>query len=236
MNDTFPKAAIGKLWAFARGDFPPLEFERWFLEHKGLEGLLGTDLHWDLTADDYRNQDSVWKLRQRLKDSLPPVAACHCHTFRNVDHVPMGGEVDEDGKFLSDHVFASFTAEAPHSSPQWWRYLESCTICGTKWLLAQEERIFDEWFIARLSESDFLSARTGEWPERFSTYYSVLVEARQLASPCVFLDPNAGSLIWTVEDLLSEEPETKKSEIAHLLGISERHADRLIKKARASQR
>ena len=236
MNGSRGSADLESLWAFARGDFEPREFERWFLDQAGLESLLGTDLHWRLTADDYRDRETVWKLREGLRRELPPVAACHCHKARNIDHIPMGGEVDEDGKFWSDHFFAPIEVDVPHSSPEWWRDLRHCTACETKWLVAQEERIFDEWFIARLSEGEFAAARKDDWPERFATYYDVLAVGRNLVTPCSFFDSAAGSLIWTVEDLRREKPEIEKSEIAYLLGISERNVERLMSKAQASQR
>ena len=220
------------LWAFARRDFVPSEFEQWFLGQEGLEDLLGTDLHWSLTEGDYRDSEVVRNLREGLERVLPPAAACHCHRFRDVDHVPMGGEVDEDDKFWSDRVFATFEVEIPHSAPHWWRDLQKCTICGTKWLVAQEERIFDEWFIARVSDGEFALTKEGCWPDRFTTYYDVLEVGRRLSTPCVFLDSCADSLIWTVEDLLREKPQIEKREIAHLLGVSERNAARLIKAAR----
>ena len=235
MNDSRGNADLENLWAFARGDFEPRDFERWFLGQDRLEILVGTDLHWRLTADDYRDRETVWKLREALRRELPPVAACHCHEARNIDHIPMGGEVDEGGKFRSDHFFAPIEVDVPHSSPEWWRDLRHCTSCGTQWLVAQEERIFDAWLIARLRDDEFAAAKGGQWPERFATYYDVLAVGRELATPCRFFDSVAASLVWTVEDLLRENPGIEKTKIAHLLGVSERNVDRLMSKARASQ-
>jgi predicted transcriptional regulator len=36
-------------------------------------------------------------------------------------------------------------------------------------------------------------------------------------------------LIWTAQDLRKERPEITVDEIAHLLGIERRHAERLLK-------
>ncbi|MET3435796.1 hypothetical protein [Sphingomonas sp. 1185] len=75
--------------------------------------------------------------------------------------------------------------------------------------MAQEERIFDEHLLARINEGEAARILTANaWPERFATYEDVLRIARALATPCCFLEPMADSLIWTIEDLRRDRPDS----------------------------
>jgi len=95
----------------------------------------------------------------------------------------------------------------------------SCTACCQNWLIAQEERIFDDYFLKRLSvaEADQIVA-SARWPEEFRTYERVLTVGHALSNPCRFFDPLDASLVWTVHDLRKERPAMTSEEIAQLIG------------------
>lgn len=230
MNAGPTAGQLEHLWSFARGDADPLKFEEWFLGEQSLEASLGSELHWDLTASSYQERDAVWKLRQRLLGALAPFKTCECPTLRDLDNVAMGGEVDADDKFRSDHVFETIDEILSYGPPKWWLDIRCCRQCETNWLVAQEERIYDEWFLQRIQPSTVEEAKAGKWPVRFSSYEDVLAVARDLSSAFTFFDSNAACLLWTVEDLLGDRTDITAAEVGSLVGISADHADRLIRR------
>jgi hypothetical protein len=215
--------------AFVRGDLEPLAFERWFLGEQRMEEALGEDLHWDLTSSDYRDGSEVRRLRQLLKDLIKNDASCECWMRRDHDVIPMGCD-GQDERF-----FATVDRIAEHGGRQWWLYLSRCNACEQHWLVAQEERIYDDFFIRRLSSDEAQAiVSDGLWPSTFQTYEEVLATALAMSQPCRFSDPLAGSLIWTVEDLLEENPGITQARIAELLGIEPGHVTALRKAANSS--
>ncbi|WP_061779042.1 hypothetical protein [Sphingomonas sanguinis] len=120
--------------------------------------------------------------------------------------------------------------------PRWWLYLCQCGSCQQNWLVAQEERIYDEHLLVKISQERADAVLyAGKWPDTFSTYESVLTIAQTLSHPGQFLDPMAWSLLCPVDDLRRERHDISEDEMAHLLGISRRHVHRLIvRNARAS--
>ncbi len=149
---------------------------------------------------------------------------CICASLPDLAHIAMGDSEGRDEKFLTtvDEVRRA-------GDEQWWLYLGKCRVCAQDWLVAQEERIYDEHFLARLEPA--VAARivaTGEWPDTFVSYERVLRIGKSLANPCRFLDSFAASLVWTVEDLQKERPDISTSEIGSLLGVSEAHAAKLM--------
>jgi hypothetical protein len=214
---------LSKLWAFARGDTPGLAFEKWFLAQDGLESPLGEDLHWSLTSSNYRDRDEVWKLRKALIARLEPQMDCHCLSLRDLQGVPMGGEG------LDERVFATVERIKDHGGDLWWLYLSKCKACGQHWMVAQEERIFDEYFLRRLDPGDAeLILSDGRWPGEFLTYERVLKVGRELSQPCVFLEKLSPSLVWTAEDLRKARPDITIEEIAYLTGVTPKRASRLL--------
>ncbi len=214
-----------KLHAFALGETPGLEFERWFLAQHALEGQLGKDLHWKLTSYDYKDRDEVWELRQLLAAKLETIRQCECPVIRTV--VPMSSDL------YFEKVFGSMERVIEYGPEKWWLYISRCKACGTNWLIAQDDRIYDDFFLTLISDADVVEARSGRWPDQFQTYEAVLALGRQTRNPPRFFDPMAASLIWTVEDLLKERPSIRVEEIAELLGLSNEHAAKLVRKARA---
>lgn len=220
---------LDQFWAFVRGDSEPLQFERWYLGEVGLEDVLGEDLHWDLTSSDYRDGGEVRRLRQALKDAINHGSQCECNALRSVDVIPMGC----DGR--DERFFATVDRLVDHGGRQWWLYLSRCNSCEQHWLVAQEERIYDDFFIQRLNREEAEAILTnGHWPSSFQTYEDVLATGMQLSRACVFFDSMAGSLVWTVEDLLEESPNMGDPRIAELLGTNTEHVQRLRKRTKPS--
>lgn len=229
MKDGLTASQLEHFWAFVRGDLEPLTFERWFLGEQGMEEALGENLHWDLTCSDYRDASEVRRLRQLLKDLINNDSPCECRLLRDSDVVPMGG----DG--LDERFFATVERIADHGGRQWWLYLSRCNACEQHWLVAQEERIYDDFFIKRMSPDEARTILTdGKWPDTFQTYEDVLAAGLKSSQAGRFFDPLAGSLVWTVEDLLEENPSITEARMSELLGISTAHVATLRKSAKPS--
>lgn len=136
------------------------------------------------------------------------------------------------GNGLDERVFATVKNVRDYGEDAWWLHLSQCHVCGQYWMIAQEERIFDEHFLRRLDadvSNRILTENT--WPSEFLTYEQVLETGHALgARPCVFLDQVAGSLVWTVEDLKRTRPDISVERIAHLLGVPVAQAERILAK------
>lgn len=144
--------------------------------------------------------------------------------MRDLAAVPMGG----DG--LDERIFATLERVKGHGGELWWLYLSKCEACGQYWMVAQEERIFDEYFFRRLNRTEaLLISSEGRWPPEFATYERVLKLGRSLSTPCVFLETLAPSLVWTAEDLRKERPDITVEEIARLIGVTPKHVERLLR-------
>ena len=155
---------------------------------------------------------------------------CICASLPDLAHIAMGDSQQRDEKFL-----ATVEEVRRAGSEQWWLYLGKCRVCEQDWLVAQEERIYDEHFLERLQPvAAALIITTGKWPDTFISYERVLRVGKSLATPCRFLDSMAASLLWTVEDLRKERQDISPAEISDLLGISEAHAEKLIVASRGS--
>lgn len=216
---------LSQLWAFVRGETAPKTFEQWIFDQADLEDPLGA-LHWELLSADYSDRDAVWHLRQALGSALDRYRLCGCPRVRDLSALDMGTD-----PFVQTVV--ATLDEVVGSQPEtWWRYISRCRCCGTNWLVAQEERIYDAFFMLRVSDDVVDRAQAGEWPERFSTFEDVLSLGRQVSRPCRFLNAFDSGLIWTAEDLLLQRPAIQAAEIAHLLGLTEPHATALMRKAK----
>ncbi|WP_420381998.1 hypothetical protein [Novosphingobium sp.] len=202
------------LWAFARGDLSGETFEQWCFEQPELEDFLGNELHWEVVSADYANKEIVWHLRQTLADCLRALSKCECLALRDLAVVPMGGDLYQEKVFNSlDNIFV-------YGKDKWWLYVVECRVCLTNWLVAQDERIYDNFYLRRMN----LAARqqiadTGDWPDEFITYESVLRLGRTLSNPCTFFDPHSPALVHTKADLRKERSDIIIEEIAYLLAI-----------------
>jgi hypothetical protein len=214
---------LSQLWVFARGDTDGVTFEQWFLAQSGLEGTLGEELHWRLASASYSDRDEVWHLRRSVAAALAQFKRCECPSIGDLAAIPMGGD------FYFERVFETLDRVLEYGSEKWWLYISNCSVCDTVWLVAQEERIYDEFFLKRIGQEELAAAKSGSWPAQFQSYEDVLSLGRKLSNPPRFLDPMAASLEWTVEDPLKERPSISTEEIAGLLGLSNGHAAKLVK-------
>lgn len=158
-------------------------------------------------------------------------SACCCASLPDLAAVPMGG----DG--LDERVFSTVENVVDHGKDAWWLYLSQCRACGQHWMIAQEERIFDEYFLRRLTtdQANRISV-TADWPCEFLSYERVLKTGHALnIRPCFFLEPLSPSLVWTTEDLRKERPDISLAEIAFLLGVTAPQAKRLLAAACSGQ-
>jgi hypothetical protein len=153
----------------------------------------------------------------------PQPTLCHCAALPDLAAVPMGGEG------LDERVFATVELMRDHGGSQWWLNLSRCSACDQNWMIAQEERIFDEYFLRRVSEAEAGAILAGHWPEDFMTYERVLEIGHTFAKPCIFFNPLADSLIWSAHDLRRDRPEITADEVARLLGVTVQNAERLLK-------
>jgi hypothetical protein len=142
--------------------------------------------------------------------------------------VPMGG----DG--LDERVFATLERVAEHGGAQWWLYASKCSQCGQTWMVAQDERIHDNFYLKRIG-AEVLSDIVGadRWPVDFATFEQVLRLGQQTGLMCRFADDEDPTLAATVVDLCQERPAIKADEIAELLNIPVEAAKQLLAKASA---
>ena len=133
------------------------------------------------------------------------------------------------GDGLDERVFASLERTREHGGDQWWLYLAKCSHCRQDWMVAQDERIYDNYYLKRLGPAEAKGVfETNRWPDDFITYERVLRLGRTLAQPWTFLDPRSPSLVWTAEDLVKERPDITVEEIAYLLAIEPKAAAHLL--------
>jgi hypothetical protein len=148
---------------------------------------------------------------------------CCCRSLPDLAVVPMGG----DGQ--DERVFASLETTRSHGGDVWWLYLSKCHACEQDWLVAQDERIYDNYYLKRLGPAEARKIAMGErWPDDFITYERVLRLGRTLGQPWTFLDPRSPALVCTAEDLMKERPDITVDEIAYLLAIEPEAAARLL--------
>jgi hypothetical protein len=211
------------LWRFVRGDLPVASFEAWLYAQKDLERDLGEELYMELLSFDYRDRRELVLLCEKLATFLRPALECECVTLPDMAMVPMGCEgVDE-------RVFASVQRTANHGSEKWWLSLNRCRVCGQDWMIAQEERIYDDYFLRRLTAHEARAITDdARWPDDFSTYEKVLELGSRLSKAYRFLDDLSPTLIDSARDLKRTRPTISIEEIAKLLGVDVAHARMLL--------
>lgn len=150
--------------------------------------------------------------------------SCICKSLSDSSHIAMGCA---DG--LDDDFFETVKNVKDYGPSKWWLYMAQCTGCQQNWLVAQEERIFDEYFLVRLNQTQSRGIiENNIWPEQFSSYEGVLRLGGGVVSHCQFIDTAAWSLVWSAEELRKERPDITIAEIAELLGITESRAQKVV--------
>jgi hypothetical protein len=132
------------------------------------------------------------------------------------------------GDRLDELVFATLETECQHGGDQWWLYLAKCSACEQSWMVAQDERIYDNYYLKRLDAKEARAIiGSARWPDDFMTYERVLRLGRTLGQLWTFVDPLSPALVHTAADLRRERPDISDEEIAHLLGMTVAEAARL---------
>ena len=135
------------------------------------------------------------------------------------------------GDWFFEAFFATQNTISKPQTDQWWLYISHCNICDTNWLVAQEERIHDMFYVKRVSDQIVQDANNGRWPSHFQTYADVLRVGVELGCrQARFVDPMSGALQVTVEDLLQTHPKISAQEIGQMLGVDTKHAQSLLNK------
>ncbi|MCC6827288.1 MAG: hypothetical protein IT550_03560 [Novosphingobium sp.] len=78
---------------------------------------------------------------------------CCCRALADLAVIPMGGNG------LDALVFASLKRDAEHGGDQWWLYTSVCRVCGQDWMVAADERIYDNFYLRRLTNKIKLDTR-----------------------------------------------------------------------------
>lgn len=150
---------------------------------------------------------------------------CCCPSLPDLAVVPMGG----DG--LDELVFSTVERVCNHGSDLWWLYMSKCSACGQSWMIAQEERIYDDYYLRRLDAAQAQGVLSeGRWPGEFITYERVLRIGRTLSHAFTYFDPLSPALVHTVNDLRKARPDINVLEIADLLGIPPGNAALLLRR------
>ncbi len=149
-------------------------------------------------------------------------AYCCCRALADFAVIPLGGNG------LDALVFASFQRGEDHGGDQWWLYISTCRVCGQDWMVAQDERIYDNFYLRRLTiEEKQDIAEWSLWPEEFLTYERVLKLGRETGRIWTFDNSVSPALVATSGDLRRERPDITFEEIAYLLSISVSDASNL---------
>lgn len=156
-----------------------------------------------------------------MDDEIP--SQCCCDALVDFVVLPMGG-IGFDSL-----VLASFKQAISHGGDQWWLYASTCLVCRQNWMIAQDERIYDNYYLRRLSPELMTDiVECDWWPDEFLTYEQVLKLGRATGRLWQFVDPFSPALKTTAEDLRRERPDISVEEIGYLLGIPAKNAASLL--------
>lgn len=151
---------------------------------------------------------------------------CCCAELEDLAIIGMG-----DAQGLDERVLATFDLVQDHGGEQWWLYVSTCNVCAQNWMIAQEERIHDNYCLKRLDPATMREIiDQSKWPDDFLRFEQVLRLERQSGRIARFLDPRSPALIDTANDLRRERPDISVGDIAFALAISVSDAMRLFRR------
>jgi hypothetical protein len=153
------------LWAFARGDMEPSEFERLLYDSSDLESRIGRTTYLDLLETDFASLRSVSEARQCLRDQIPVIdpQACNCLSWRNDTRFPLGIETSPDWFSATFHAISRRTPWLDHVR---------CNSCGTDWYVATDT-IDDDYYFHRMTPEEVALVGRGSWPLTFDDLAAV---------------------------------------------------------------
>lgn len=163
-----------KLWEFLRGDAHSKELQAWLYNDSAFENALGGALYLELISLDFESKINVETVKRLIRPLLEVDLKCKCACVRNLDAI----DIDVDG--FADEFFATLTEVAKPKTDQWWLFISRCEVCGTNWLVAQEEVMNDDFYVQRISDEALRDAQNGKWPTVFQKYSDVLEAAAQI--------------------------------------------------------
>ncbi|WP_324075851.1 MAG: hypothetical protein RSE14_03480 [Erythrobacter sp.] len=150
--------------------------------------------------------------------------SCECATLGDFAVVGMGGDRRDE------RVFATLAEVAKHRGDAWWLYASRCSACGQDWMVAQEERIHDNFYLKRLAVAEMkLIEEQGTWPPDFLRFEDVIRLGPDHKQVARFFDTN--DLTDTVKELMEARSDISASEISYLFVLSKREASRLMDRA-----
>ncbi len=150
---------------------------------------------------------------------------CECSTLDDFAVVGMGDSEGRDQK-----IFSTLVEVANHDGIAWWLYASRCSGCGQDWMVAQEERIHDNFYLKRLSFAEMkMIVEQDAWPPDFLRFEDVIRLGPDHKQVARFLDIN--DLTDTVKELIEARSDISVSEIAYLFVFSENEAKKLMDRA-----
>ena len=151
--------------------------------------------------------------------------ACCCSELADTAIIGMG-----DAEGMDERVFETLDLVRNYGDDKWWLYASTCRACGQNWMIAQEERIHDNYCLKRIDWQTLneIVEHSG-WPDDFLSYENVLRLGREAGYDETFLDPKSPALVETAQDLRRARPEISIEDVAYALAIPTKQAERLFK-------
>lgn len=150
---------------------------------------------------------------------------CYCSELADIAIIGMGDAEGRDGQF-----FETLDLVRNYGDEKWWLYASTCRVCGQNWMIAQEERIHDNYCLKRIDRETLSEiVEHSRWPDDFLTYEQILRLGREAGYVAAFLDPKSLALIETAQDLRRARPEMSIEDVAYALAIPTKQAERLFR-------
>lgn len=202
-----------KTWKYLRGDLSKSDFESLAYE-EDYKSILNEELYIEIVSNDFKNRDTTFKLKKKIKKHLQTnfPTKCHCIEISDLAVIDMGNE--------SNELLETINRILDRGEPYWWLYLSKCESCNQYWLVGQEERHNDVFCLYRLNNfqsEDIINNKN--WPVLFNDYTFLLSMGYKAGKSVRFVDPINSSLLNTIEDLAREQPQITLSEISKLLNL-----------------
>ena len=202
-NDEFSPGRTENIWRFVRGDLSSVDFEDWLYTTEEMEKIIGTRLFPEAVSVNYSNPREVADLKALLIREVAAPAKCDCHLQPDVGFVALGRWPSGRLEVLERAIDGN-----------WWRHRMKCTVCGTIWKIAAEERIYDVWLLFRNEIS---------WPSGVQTYRGLLLAAKESGASVHYFNPQESFEIpAAIRSLAEESPGIGLSEITELLPVDAR--------------
>lgn len=151
--------------------------------------------------------------------------ACCCSELADIAIIGMG-----DAEGMDARIFETLDLVRNYGDEKWWLYASTCRACGQNWMVAQEERIHDNYCLRRIDRDAINEiADHSRWPDDFLTYEQILRLGREAGYVATFLDPKSPALVETAQDLRRARPEISIEDVAYALAIPTKQAERLFR-------